>query len=177
MPVRRGWCLLLIGLMLAPAGCTVGKKKKGAEAGKEEIRDRFVRLQECIADLRTGETEKLWRMLSSESQASAAGKAKAFRSDFAKLDKEEQTERAKLYGATPEEIREKLSGHGYLRLMREFVYERYFLLVGAPVDDNDISLRGDKAVVSYTQDDTEHDKKRIEFVREEGEWRVVLSIP
>ena len=177
MPARRGWCWFMVAAMLLPAGCSGGQRKRSDEAVKKEVRESFIRLQDSIADLRTGLTEKLWSVLSSQSRESAEKKAKVFRKDFAKLDKDEQAEQAKQYGATPDEIREKLSGYGYVRLMREFIYERYFLVVGAPVDDNDITLRGEQAVVYYTQDDAERDKKRIELVREEGEWKAVLDIP
>src|SRR5262245_17389296 len=175
MPLRRCWCWCLIVAMFLSAGCAVGKKKKPAESSKEEIMQSFARLQESIADLRTGQTEKFWSMLSSETQAAAEKKAKAFRKEFAELDMEEQADRARQFGATPEQIREKLSGYGYVRLMREFIYERYLLMVAAPVDA--VKMGSDEAIVFYTLDDAERDKKPVRFVREEGDWYAVLDIP
>jgi hypothetical protein len=175
MAVCRGWCWLLIGLLFLPAGCTQPKKKKSAEAVKAEVAESFNRLQAAIDELRKDDTDKLWALLAEKSQDDAAKKAKAFRTDFAKRDKEEQAEIAQQLGATAEEIRDKLSGFGYLRMMQPKLYERYLMVVAAEVDH--VTLDGDVATVYYRPDREVRDTKSVEFVREDGRWRAVLSIP
>jgi len=175
MIVRRACCWLLVGLSLAPAGCATTKKQKSREAVEAEVTESFVRLQAAIDELRKGETENLWDLLAERSVDEATKKAKAFRADFAKRDKEEQEEIAQELGATADEIRDKLSPYGYFRIQRNKIYERYLMVVAAEVDH--VKLAGDEATVYYVADETNRDKKPIDFVREDGRWRAILSIP
>ena len=175
MLICRGWCWLLIGLLVLPAGCTPTKKKKKAEAVEAEVAESFGRLQEAIADLQKRQTEKLWDILSEKSQDDAARRAKAFRADFARRDKEEQVTIAQQLSATVEEIRDKLNGFGYVRMKHETIYDRYWMMVAAVVDH--VRLHGDEATVYYKPDDSERDMKSVDFVREDGQWRAILSIP
>jgi hypothetical protein len=175
MGVGRGWCWLLIGLLFLPTGCTPTKKKKSAEAVRADVAECFNKLQAAIDELRDGDPEKLWELLAEQSKADAAKKAKAFRTDFAKRDKEEQAEIARKFGATVEEVRDKFSGLGYFRWMSDKIYERYFLMVKAEVDH--VTLDGDEATVYYRPDDATRNTKSVEFVREDGRWRAILSIP
>lgn len=172
---RRICCTLLIGVALAPAGCATAKKKKSLEAVKAEVTESFEKLKEAIAEMRDGHTEKLWIVLANESLADSDKRAKAFRAEFAKLDKEEQAEQAQQWGATAEQIRDKLNGQGYLGIVHAEIYKRYWLMVGAPVDD--VTIKGDEATVYYTPDDTDRDKKSVVFIREDGDWKAVLYIP
>ena len=167
--------LLLVGLALAAAGCSSAKKKKSLEAVKAEVAESFTKLKEAIADMREGHTEKLWMILAEESLAEADKRAKSFRAEFAKLDKEEQQEQARQWGATADQIRERLNGQGYLGIRHEEIYKRYWMMVGAPVED--ITPKGDEATVYYSPDDSDRDKKSVTFVREDGEWKVVLHVP
>jgi hypothetical protein len=167
--------LLIIGLALAAASCTTAKKKKSPEAVKAEIAESFTKLKEAIADLREGHTEKLWMILAEESLAEAEKRAKSFRAEFAKLDKDEQQEQARQWGATADQIRERLNGQGYLGIVHAEIYKRYWLMVGAPVDD--ITPKGDEATVYYSPDESDRDKKSVTFVREEGGWKAVLHVP
>ena len=48
-------------------------------------------------------------------------------------------------------------------------------MVAAEVDH--VILDGDEATVYYRSNDAGSDKKPVEFVREDGRWRAVLSIP
>jgi hypothetical protein len=171
--------LLLLGLSLLVTGCATAKKKKSPEAVKAEVAESFARLQEAIDELRKDDanTEKLWGLLAEKSQDDAGKKAKAFRTDFAKRDQEEQADLAREVGATAEQIREKLTGFGYLRMMRPKLYERYWMMVAAEVDHVNVTPAGDEATVYYIPGDTERDKKSIDFVREDGQWRAILGIP
>src|SRR5262245_31494671 len=129
MVVRSIACLLLVGLALAAAGCATAKKKKSPEAVKAEVAEAFTKLKEAIADMRDGHTEKLAIILAQESRDDADKQAKAFRSEFAKLDKEEQAEQARQWGATADQIRERLSGQGYLGITHAEIYKRYWMMV------------------------------------------------
>jgi hypothetical protein len=175
---RRQWYWLLVGLVLLPAGCTSGKKSKRTEESvKAEVTESFERLKEAIAELRRGDTEKFWDLLAGDSKDEATKKAKAFRADFAKLDKKEQAERAKEYGATADEIREKLNGYGYLRLMQEKFYKRWWMLTAAQIDHITPDLKNDEATVFYKQDESEPEVKSLRFAFEDGKWRAMLPIP
>jgi hypothetical protein len=167
--------LLILGLALAAAGCTTAKKKKSPEAVKAEVAESFTKLKEAIADMREGHTEKLWLILAEESLAEADKRAKSFRAEFAKLDKDEQQEQARKWGATADQIRERLSGQGYLGITHGEIYKRYWMIVGAPAED--ITIKGDEATVYYAPDESDRDKKSVTFVREDGEWKAVLHVP
>jgi len=175
MTARRTCCLLLVGVALASGGCATAKKKKSSDAVRAEVAESFGKLKEAIADMRGGQTEKLAIILSEESRNEADKRAKAFRAEFAKLDKEEQAEQARQWGATADQIRERLNGQGYLGIVHEEIYKRYWLMVGAPADD--ITIKGDEATVYYVPDDSDREKKSIVFVREDGDWKAVLYIP
>lgn len=178
MARRRDWCWLLIGLLLLPAGCVSTKNKKSGSSAavKAEVTESFEKLKVAIPELLKGETEKLWDILAAVSHEEAAKKAKAFRADFATLDKEKQAELAQQMGATATEIRDKLSGYGYLRLVRDRLYENYWMVAAAPIDHIKLEA-ADEATVYYTQDDSEQEKKSIVFILEEGQWKAVLRIP
>ena len=175
---RRAWYWLLVGLLFLSGGCTTGKKNKRTEESvRAEVTESFGRLKEAIADLRRGDAEKLWDILAEESHAEAAKKAKQFRAEFAKLDKQEQAEQAKEYGATADQIREKLSGYGYIQLMAEKFYKRWWMLTAAEIDHITLDQKKVEALVYYKQDDAEPQIPSLRFVLEDDQWNAILPIP
>jgi hypothetical protein len=176
MAWRRGWCWLFIGLLLLPAGCAPPKNKRNSAAVKQDVVESFEALKVAIAELLDGHTDRLWDVLADRSQAEAAKKAKAFRADFAKREKEEQGQMAREAGATVDQLREKLNGFGYIRLMREALYHRYWMMATAEIDHIRLESE-DEATVYYTLDDSEQEKKPLSFFLEDGQWKAVLRIP
>src|SRR5262249_55344781 len=176
MLVSRGWCWLLIGSLLLSSGCTTGKRKKDSAAVKEQVADSFEKLKEAIADVQKGHTEKLWDIMSDVNIRDANKKAKAFRAEFAKWDKEEQVEFAQQVGATAEDVRDKLNGYGYIRLMRDKLYDRYWMVAAAPIDHIKMEAE-DEASVYYKPDDADQEKQSITFILEDGQWKAKLNIP
>jgi hypothetical protein len=176
MAWRRAFCWLLIGLLWLPAGCTQSKKKRSSEAIKADVAESFARLKEAIAELREGNTDKFWDVLCEYSKSEASKRAKAFRADFAKREKEQQDDIAKQLGVRAEDLREKLNGYGYIRMMREKIYEDYLIVAGGAMDH--VTLDADDAAnVFYKIEDVDHEIKSFPFFLEEGEWKVKLRIP
>ncbi len=173
MPVRRRWLLLLVLIVLT--GCSAGKKKKSDEAIRAELAESFAKLQEAISETRTGEVDKLLTILDSESMEVAGKKSRRFGEDFAKKSADEQAEMAEKFGVSVEQLKKKMTGRDYLRLASKEIYNRYWMVCGAPIER--VAGSGSEATVYYTQDDAERDQKSIVFVREDGRWKAQLKIP
>jgi hypothetical protein len=176
MAWRQIGCWIFIGLLVLTTGCTPPKKKRSSAPVTEEVKESFERLKEAIAELREGHTDKFWNLLSDASQAEANKRAKAFRADYAKRESHEQEEIAEKLGVRADELRERLNGFGYVRVMSETIYERYWMIPGAAVDHPNVE--GDDAVrIFYTADESDREKSSVLFVLEDGQWLADLRIP
>jgi hypothetical protein len=169
-------CWILVGLLVLTSGCMGSKKKRNSTPAVDEVTESFERLKEAIAELREGHTDKFWNMLSEASRAEANKRAKAFRADFAKRENNEQEEIAEQLGVRPDELRERLKGFGYVRVMSEKIYERYWMIPGAAVDHHKVES-DDAVIIYYAADESDRATSSVRFVLEEGQWLADLPIP
>ena len=174
MALRCSRFWIMVALSLAVAGCSGKKKKPSEEELRQEVREAFTQLKEAISLVPKGNLDRIWDILSSESRDAAHKKAKKYKEEFAKMDPEEQAASARDLGYAVDDIK-NMRGKGYLRLKSDKFYEQYLLVVAAPAEE--ITIKGDEAKVFYRQDESEHDKRSIRFVREDGDWKALLDIP
>jgi hypothetical protein len=150
------------------AGCSRPTDNAAPPAkGDEEVRATFVAFQQT---LKAKDADKLWSLLAADSQADAERKAKSVRDAYAKANPKERAEQEKTLGLASAEL-ESLKGVGFLKSKR--FLGKYDEIPGSKVDK--IDVKGDKAVVNYIEDDG--DKEKLELIREQGKWKVVVPMP
>jgi hypothetical protein len=134
---------------------------------EEVVRAQFAALQTA---LKNGEADKIWMLLDSRSQANAERVAKAVQDAYAKATLAEKTELEKSLGMNGAELA-ALTGKDYLRTNR--FQRRYQDLPGSTIEN--VVLQGDSATVYYLESDG--DKEKAIFVRQDGQWKVWLTMP
>jgi hypothetical protein len=179
--------------MLFTAGCGGGDKGKGKEGGggdsgkeagsggkgaatPEEAFKGFK------AAIQAKDADKTWALLSAESRKVMEAQVDAMKEGLKKLDSatEEQRKMAsdmyvKMFGMKLEELK-KLDGKGMLSIsfkMFEGKEENPFKDVGAATLEK-VKVEGDKAKGKVKTPTKTED---IEFVKEDGSWKVTLPMP
>jgi hypothetical protein len=109
-------------------------------------------------------------LLDSRSQANAERVAKAVQDAYAKATLAEKTELEKSLGMNGAELA-ALTGKDYLRTNR--FQRKYQDLPGSTIEN--VVLQGDSATVYYLESDG--DKEKAIFVRQDGQWKVWLTMP
>ena len=156
---------LLIFLVFTP-GCS---KTTDIAPGSVEgpVRESFAALQ---AALKTRDGDKLWKLLDSESRAEAERAAKAVQATYAKADPTEKSDQEKALGLAGTQLA-ALTAADFLKSKR--FHGKYEELSESKIDK--VTIQADKATVAYTEPDG--DKEKVNFVREDGQWKVSLPMP
>jgi hypothetical protein len=155
----------LLGIACVP-GCTprTGKSSKEEE---ESIRSAVIAFQ---AALKSGDAEKVWSLLDSDSQADAERAAKAVQDAYAGASPQQRVEQEKALGLPGAELA-ALTGAGFLKTKR--FRGKYDEVPDSKIDG--VTVQGDKATVVYTEPDGDHEKMTL--VRQEGRWKLSLQMP
>src|SRR5262249_1869299 len=131
------------------------------------VRKTFAELQAAV---KAKDADKLWALLSTKSREDAERVAKTVREAYAKSDASEKGKQEKVTGLSGTELKE-LTGKGYLR--SEAFQRRYHDLPGSTVER--LVVTGDNATVYYLE--TDGDKEKCIFLRQDGRWLAWISIP
>jgi hypothetical protein len=162
-----GTSILFVALAL---GCSkTPNKPPAAQPANEEaaVRAQFAALQAALKD---GDADKLWMLLDSRSQADAERVAKSVQATYAKGAPAEKTELEKALGLNEAELA-ALTGKDYLKTKR--FQAKYRDVPGSTIEK--IVTQGDSSTVHYLESDG--DKEKAIFVRQQGEWKVWLTMP
>ena len=167
MPGRAvRWCwrgFLCVALLV---GCAK-LAEQSAAVDDTPVREKFAQLQAAI---KGRDADKLWALLDSRSRADAERAAKAIRAAYAKATADEKAAQEKALGLLGKELA-GLTGKGFLRTNRFHVKYR-------EVSDSSVQqvvVEGDSATVYYLEEDG--DKEKAILVRQDGEWKVWLTMP
>jgi hypothetical protein len=165
---KFGWWAA-VAVLSCLAGCGKPADPAAPAQGEEEVRAAFVAFQDA---LKAKDADKLWSLLGADNQADAERKAKGVRDAYSKADAKERAEQEKALGLAGAELK-SLKGVGFLKTNRFLGYNKYKEIPGSKIDK--IDIKGDKAVVNYTEDDG--DPEKLELIRESGKWKVVAPMP
>lgn len=158
-------CLLLLGIA---AGCT-GRPPDGPVSEDEPVlRQRFGELQEAI---KNGDTDKLWSMLDSRSQAEAENAARVVLAQYSSAGPEQKARLEAALGLSAADMA-GLTGKIVLKT-KPFLNSKYRDLPGSQIEK--VTGTGDDATVYYLE--TDGDREKLIFVRQQGLWRVWLAVP
>ena len=131
------------------------------------MREQFAELQSA---LKNRDTDKLWTLLDSKSRADAERAAKDIQTAHAKATTEEKTRQEEALGLTAAELA-GLTGKGFLKTKR--FQKKYHELPDGKIEK--IVIQGDSATVYYIEADG--DKEKAILVRQDGRWKVWLTMP
>jgi hypothetical protein len=131
------------------------------------VRERFTAIQAAI---KARQTDKLWDLLSSKSRVDADKEAKGIRTACEQASPEEKASQQKDLGLAEKDLL-NLTGKGFLGTKR--FLRKYDDVAGGTVDR--VTAQGDSATVYFT--DTDNEKEKMVFLREEGQWKAWLSMP
>jgi hypothetical protein len=134
--------------------------------GEDDVRATFATYQ---AALKSGDPEKIWPLLDSDTQAGADKAAKTFREQYEKANEADKAKLEKSLGLKAEEMA-KLTGKVYLKSKR--FLGKYDEIPGSKLTK--VTIKGDEATVDYTEEDG--DKEKLQMVRQGGKWKVVVKI-
>jgi hypothetical protein len=152
--------------MALSLGCSKAPDSPPADE-EAAVRAQFTALQTAVKD---GDANKLWALLDSRGRADAERVAKAVRASYAKATPAEQAEMENSIGTNGSELT-VLTGKGYLKTNR--FKHKYHDMPGSTIEK--VVIQGDSATVHYLESDG--DKEKAIFVRQQGEWKVWLTMP
>jgi hypothetical protein len=161
---RYGWTgILCVAFVL---GCS---KAPDSPAANQEaaVREQFAQLQ---AALKNRDTDKLWTLLDSKSQAEAERAAKDIQTTHHKASAEEQAKQTDVLGLTATEVA-GLTGKGFLKTKR--FQKKYEELPESKIDR--VVVEADSATVYYLEPDG--DKEKAILIRQDGRWKLWLTMP
>jgi hypothetical protein len=157
----------LLLLLATACGCT--KPPAAPPPGDEEPRIR-ARFEEFRDALQARDAERLWAMLSRQSQADAERAARTLRTEHDKADPQSKAEQEKELGLSAADL-SKLTGRDLMRT-RPF-QERYEEARDGKFER--ASVKDDNATV-YFRDD-EGDREKLIMLREGEQWKLWLKVP
>jgi hypothetical protein len=161
---RRGWkAVLCVAFVL---GCTKAPDRPLSDQ-EAAVRERFAELQWA---LKNRDTDKLWTLLDSKSQAAAEQAARDIQTVHDKAAVEERVKQEDLLGLTATELA-GLTGKGFLKTKR--FQKRHDELADSKIDR--VVLQGDSATVYYLEPDG--DREKTILVRQDDQWKVWLTMP
>jgi hypothetical protein len=176
--MRQGVCRFgcaVVLLVVSTGGCAPGpaggpppaqQTPEGSREAESEVRERFTEIQAAI---KARQTDKLWDLMSSRSRADAEKVAKFIRTACSQASPEEKAKQQKDLGLAEKDLL-KLTGKELLGTKR--FLRKYDEVAGGTVDR--VTAYGDHATVYFTE--TDGDKEKMVFLREEGQWKAWLSI-
>jgi hypothetical protein len=157
------------GLLLV--AFTVGCSSRPAEPPPVDeegaVREKFAELQLIIKDRNA---DRLWSLLDSRSQADAERAAKAIQSEYAKASPEEKPKQEEALGLAGAELA-GLTGKGFLKTKR--FQGKYHEVPESKIEK--VAVEKDSATIYYLESDG--DKEKLILVRQDGQWRVWLTMP
>jgi hypothetical protein len=154
--------------MVVASGCSNPKTSETRPADQEaSVREKFAELQ---AALKARDADKLWVLLADKSRADAERTAKDIRETYANAGPAAKAAREKALGLTPTELA-ALTGKGFLRTKR--FQDKYREVPDSNIEK--VEVQADNATVHYLEPDG--DKEKLIFLRQEGQWKVWLTIP
>jgi hypothetical protein len=131
------------------------------------VRAQFAEAQSAI---KNRDTDKLWMLLDSKSQADAERAAKDIQTAYAKAPADEKSKHEDALGLAATEVA-GLTGKGFLKTKR--FLKKYHELPDSVIDK--VLVQGDSATVYYLEPDG--DKEKAIFVRQDGRWKVWMTMP
>jgi hypothetical protein len=147
--------------------CLVPAVAPSARADAEDdVRAAFAAYQ---AALKSGDPEKIWPLLDSDTQAAAEKVAKTYRESYEKANDTDKAKLEKSFGLKAEEMA-KMTGKVYLKSKR--FLGKYDEIPGSKLTK--VTIKGNEATVDYTEEDG--DKEKLQMVRQDGKWKVVVKI-
>lgn len=165
-------CVGLLCLVVA-LGCSKEAERTAtpspASSPDEEkaVREKFAELQSAIQGR---DSEKLWALLEKRSQADAERTAQEVRANYEKASPQEKSAQEKTLGLTSAELA-GLTGKGFLKT--NAFHKKYHELPEGKIER--VVLGKDGATVHFLEPDG--DKEKVIFVRQDGEWKVWLTMP
>jgi hypothetical protein len=173
--VRWGGVALLTSALLV--GCTRTPTGTAKEKDEAQVRERFAALQGAIkavlAKPDDADTRPLWDLLHSDTRLDADRIAEKIRVQF---DKADDATKAKMSEALhlPLEKLKTYSGLHYLR-SKTFL-GKYDEIPESKLEK--ITFDGkDKAWAHYVESDEDHDRQKVEMVRQDLQWKILLPVP
>ena len=155
-------------LALGAWGCS---KPADAPASPDEaaVRQAFAAFQEAV---KAKDADKLWRLIDDDSRAEADRAARDTRDAHAKADAAGKADQEKALGLSAADLA-ALDGKGFLRTTR--FHGKYHEVPASTVEK--VAVQGDKATLTYVEDDADHDKEKLTFIRQAGQWKVSAPMP
>jgi hypothetical protein len=148
-------------------GCTKPTSQSSSAGDEKTVKESFEAFQ---AALKVQDADKLWSLLDSDGRADAERAATAIREAYAKASAEQKAEQEKALGLPGAELAE-LSGKGFLKTKR--FHGKYDEVPESKISK--ITIKGDAATVDYVEADG--DKEKLQLVRQEGAWKLSLTMP
>jgi hypothetical protein len=161
---RIGWAGLLGAAVALGCAKTTDLPRTDEEGA---VRLQFAELQ---AALQSRDADKLWMLLDNRSRADAERAAKAIQTAYAKASREEKAEQEKILGLSGAELA-GLTGKSFLKTKR--FQDRYQEVRDSKIDK--VEVQGDSATVHYL--DPEGEREKAILVRQDGSWKVWLTMP
>jgi hypothetical protein len=163
---RFGWTgLLLIALT---GGCSPKPADNLPTDQEGPVREKVAELQ---ATLKSGDSDKLWALLSAKSQADAERAASAIKTAYTKATtQEEKTKQEEATGLTGTELA-GLKGKGFLKTKR--FQKKYHELPDSKIEK--VTVEKGSATVHYLEPDGDNEK--LILLHEDGQWKAWLTMP
>jgi hypothetical protein len=131
-----------------------------------DVKKVFADLQKA---LKAKDAEQIWPLLDAATQKTAEREAETIKTGYLKTAAKDRPKLEKALGMSADEL-SKLTGKTYLK-------SKKFLGKNNEVADGKVTrvaVDGDKATVFYTEEDG--DKVKMELVRQDGKWKVVMAV-
>jgi hypothetical protein len=148
-------------------GCDTSKRPADTAIDQEPVRIAFTTLQKA---LKAHDAEQIWGLLDKSSQEDAEAAAKLWKMHLAAAD---AAEVKKKLGISPEELA-KLDGKGFLKT--EAFYEKEIEEIHQAQKIEDIKIDRDTAMVRYPDPGKQGDFDKVNFVRQDGQWKARLAM-
>jgi hypothetical protein len=147
-------------------GCSKAPDSSPADQ-EAAVGEQFAQLQSA---LKNRDTDKLWTLLDSKSQAQAERAAKDIQTAHNKATAEEKAKQEDVLGMSATELA-GLTGKGFLKTKR--FQKKYDEMPDSKIDR--VIVQDDSATVYYLERDG--DKEKAILVRQDGRWKVWLTMP
>ncbi|HEY7331159.1 MAG TPA: hypothetical protein VH592_26220 [Gemmataceae bacterium] len=148
-------------------GCATKPNEQPSASEEGAVREKFAELQSVIKE---NNNEKLWAMLDTRSQADAEKAAKDIQTAYKQAGAEEKTKQEEALGLKGMEIAE-LNGKSFLKTKR--FQKKYDEVPEGKIEN--VVVQGESATIHFLEPDG--DKEKAILVRQDGQWKVWLTMP
>lgn len=159
-------CLVALAGVLA-GGCSGPPGPAPAADEEAQVRERFAEFQAAV---KAGDADRLWTLLDPKSRADAERAAESVRTSYAAAGAADKAKLEEALGLTGAELT-ALSGPGYLKTKR--FRRKYDEIPESKITR--VTAQDGKATVYFDEPDGDHEKAL--FTRQDGQWRLWLTIP